>query len=276
MIFSHPALMLPNVVISAAIVIVLIIAYRRESAARSLFLGPLACGLAAGCGAGIWMFHGITTSKSSTAAIGFFFLPFFALAAGNAAFLTSWAVLYVVRFAKERLGYLSSRTATWWLLIPAVLILVLAAYVAQHDVRRYRLLKAAAFEAVVPVSREDMLADAIAADDLDVLSRLAKNSSVPGDELLRIYEWSQTTFGKFKPFEYPIFSALARNRNTPSHLFGVLVKCPQSTIRLMAAQNPATPQDLLRRLADDPDQLVRGQARYQLNRRERGEAAENP
>ena len=189
------------------------------------------------------------------------------MAVANTAFLIAWAVLYVVRFAKERLGYLQSHVATWRLLLPAILVLALAAYAVQHDVRRHLLLKAAASGEVAPASRESILASGVSSDDLDVLTTLAKNSSTPGHDLIRIYDWAQTTVGKSKPFEYPIFHALAKNPSTPSKLFDVLSKSRESTIRLMVAQNQGTPKDVLLRLAGDSDQLVRNQAKTKLNKK---------
>jgi hypothetical protein len=257
-----PVLMFYSVPIGIIMVLVLMTAYRPGSAGRYLFLWPLVCALLTAFVYAIWMFHFMATSKSSTSALGFIVLPSISFAA----FMVSWAVLFVVRFARERLGYLQSRVASWWLLIPAILILALAAYVVQHDVRRHLLLKAASGE-VAPALRENILTGAVSSDDLDILEALAKNSSMPSDDLIRIFVWSQTTLGNSKPFEYPIFHALAKNPSTPSQLFDVLVKSPASTIRLMVAQNPNAPKEVLRQLAGDPDSLVRNQAETRLRKR---------
>ena len=70
-------------------------AHRSNPPIKPLLLYPLICSAITTGGFMVWGYHSILTSRSSTAAIGFFFLPFYSAALAVIAFVVSWAVLYV-------------------------------------------------------------------------------------------------------------------------------------------------------------------------------------
>lgn len=74
-------------------------ACRSCSPIRQVFLYPLLCSLVLTSGYMIWGYHAICTSRSSTAAIGLFFLPIYSVVIAVVSFLVSCAlaiVLFVV------------------------------------------------------------------------------------------------------------------------------------------------------------------------------------
>jgi prolipoprotein diacylglyceryltransferase len=75
-------------------------AYRFNWPTRPVFLYPLICSLIVTGGFIMWEYHVIATSKSSTAAIGLFFLPIYSAVVAVLSFFVSCALgilLYVVR-----------------------------------------------------------------------------------------------------------------------------------------------------------------------------------
>ncbi|MEN6558790.1 MAG: hypothetical protein ABFC54_11480, partial [Thermoguttaceae bacterium] len=75
---------------------------RLAPSTRPLFLYPLIFSFLSTSGFVIWQFTAISTSQSSTAAIGYFFLPIFWFVVALAAFAASWAILYVAWFFYQR------------------------------------------------------------------------------------------------------------------------------------------------------------------------------
>ena len=242
-------------------------AYRSTSPTRPFFLCPLICSFITTSGFMIWGYHDICTSRSSTAAIGLLFLPFYSLAVAVAGFLISWSCLYVARFVVQRIRGIPFGFASVSCLALAIVLLVLTGYVVQNKVARHRLLnEAASGTDAGPLGK--ILADGTSSQDLEVLSELAKNSNTPVDALVRIYDFCKPNVTQFNPPEYPVFLSLAQNPRTPPDILIALAGCRQSTVRYAVAINPSTSTKTLRQLAEDQDELVRTYAKPRLRSRE--------
>ncbi len=264
---------LPCVLMALMFSLVIKVAYRSHSPARPLFLYPLICSFIITSGFMLWGYHAICTSRSSTAAIGFFFLPFYSLAVAVAGLLVSWSVLYVVRFVLERIRGIPVRFTSVVPLVLAIALLALTGHIVQTKVARHKLLNEAA-SGTGANSLETILADGTASRDLEVLSKLAKNPNTPISDLVRLYDYCKPNISKSNPSEYPVLFALARNPQTPSDILVVLAVCRQSTIRYAVAINPSTPTRTLRQLTEDHDDSVRTYAKPRLHAREHDEKSE--
>ena len=243
-------------------------AHRSNPPIRPLLLYPLVCSLVLTSGFMIWGYHAILTSRSSTAAIGFFFLPFYSAALAITAFVVSWAVLYVGWFIFQRIQGTPVRLVSVALLVLAVALLGWAGYVAQVKIARHRLLNEAA--SGFNVDRLEMIvADGISSHDFDVLANLAKNPNTPANDLIRLSDYCRPSIAEFNPPEYSILFSLAQNSRTPSDILVILAGCHQSSIRFAVATNPNTPTPTLRKLAEDSDASVKTYAIPRLNAREK-------
>ncbi len=261
-------IILPSVLLAVSFFSAFWPVYRSRSPTRPLFLYSLIGSLIVTSGFTIWGYHAICTSKSSTAAIGFFILPLYSIAVAFAGLLISWSFLYVGRFAAERLGIIPERLTRLVPLLLAIALLTLTGYVVQNKIVRYRLLNDAA-SGTNADSLATILADGIASRDLDVLSKLAKNPNTPISDLVRLYDFCKPNITKSHPSEYPVLFSLAQNSQTPSDILAVLAGCRPSSIRYAVAINPSTPTKTLRLLAEDSDDLVKKYAKPKLNSRER-------
>ena len=94
---------LPCVVMGLAFLYAIQGAYHSHRPTRPLFLYPLICSFVLTSGFMIWGYHAICTSRSSTAAIGFLFLPFESIVVAAAGVVVSWSVLYVAHFVIQRI-----------------------------------------------------------------------------------------------------------------------------------------------------------------------------
>jgi hypothetical protein len=215
----------------------------------------------------IWGYHAILTSRSSTAAIGFFFLPFFSAALAVIAFVVSWAILYVALFIFQRIQGTPVRFVSIMLLALAVVLLGLAGYVTQVKIARHRLLNEAASGYSVG-TLEAILTEGVSSQDFDVLANLAINPNTPANDLVRLYDFCKPRISQLGGSESSILLPLARNPNTPPDILTALANCRQSWIRNSVVKNPNTPISTLRQLSADQDELVKGQAKRELRLRE--------
>ena len=100
---------LPCVLMATAFFLAIRRAYRSNSPKRPLFLYPLICSFVMTSGCMAWGYYAVCTSKSSTAALGLFSIPFYSPVIAVAGFLVACSCLYVARFILERLGIISGR-----------------------------------------------------------------------------------------------------------------------------------------------------------------------
>jgi hypothetical protein len=259
---------LPCILMALVFGLTITTAYRSHSPTRPFLLYPLVCTFFVTSGYMIWGYYAICTSRSSTAAIGFLFLPFFSVAFAVIGFVVSWACLYVVHFVIQRIEGTPVRLVSVALFVLAVALLAWTGYVGQNKIARHRLLDEAA--SGFSVDRlETILADGVSFRDWEVLSNLAKNPNTPINDLVRLFDYCKPSIAEFNPPEYPILFSLAQNPQTPSDILVVLAGCRQSSIRFAVATNPSTPTQTLRRLAEDQNVSVKTYAIPRLNARER-------
>lgn len=256
MLFFFAIVILPYVLLAAGFLLLICLAYQSRSPARPYLLYPTICSFVVTIGFTTWGHFAIITSRSSTAAIGYIFLPFYSVAVALVAFLVSWSLLFLVRLFISRPEQKSNRLS---LLLPvglAVMVLSVTGFIAWKWVSRTRLLNIAA-SASSPAELEAVLDNAISSHDLDVLSNLAKNPNTSPNELIRIFDSCKDQLSDFNPLEYTVYYSLAQNPNTPPDKLEVLAKCQQSTVRLAVGMNPSTPITILHKLAKDNDAQVR-------------------
>ena len=248
---------LPYVLILVGLFTLLVTAYRSHSPERALFLYPLIFSLLVTCAFAAWGHYSIATSRSSTAAIGYLFLPCYSLAVAAVGFLISWSILYLIRFANNLRKGGSKTLSTAVLAGFAVLTLSVSGMTAARWAVRQKLLVEAASVTTHPLDIKEILADAISAHDLEVLALLARNPNTSLKNLTLIYDACEPHIADFNPLEYVVFLALAQNERTPPDMLVALAKCQQSTVRLAVGTNPGTPNDTLKDLSKDRHNLVR-------------------
>lgn len=264
---------LPSILFALVFILLIGRAYQSKFKAGPFLLYPLICSSVVTSGYMIWGYHAVLTSRSSTAAIGFFFLPSYSAAFAVIAFVVSWAVLYVGWFVYQRIQGTSVRPISVALLVLAVTCLGWAGYVVQAKTARHRLLTEASSGYNV-VRLEAILSEGVSSHDFEVLADLAKNPNTPANDLIRLFAYCKPSVTEFNPPEYSILFSLAKNPNTPSDILVILAGCHQSSIRFAVATNPNTPTPTLRKLAEDSDVSVKTYAIPRLNARERSAKAE--
>lgn len=261
---------LPCVLMALSFFLLIKVAYRSHSPTRPFFLYPLVCSFVVTSGFMAWGYHAIYTSRSSTAAIGFLFLPFYSAALAVIAFVVSWSVLYMGWFIFQRIERTPVRPVSVALLALAVALLGWAGYVAQVGIARHGLLNEAASGHNVD-RLEVILAEGVSLQDFEVLANLAKNPNTPANDLARLFDYCKPHIAEFNPPEYTILFSLAKNPNTRSDILVILAGCHQSSIRFTVATNPNTPTSTLSKLAGDSDVSVKTYAIPRLNARKRSE-----
>jgi len=185
---SHPfffiaVVILPYVLLALVFLRVIRLAYISKSATKPLFFYPLVAAFFVTAAFVAWGQHDIFASRSSTAAIGLIFLPFYSIGIALIGFLVSGAFVYILRFILER-GGVTPRLTSPAPLIASVLILFLTAWTIQTRISRHRLLAAAKTD----ISIEAVIHQAIAAHDLEALAAIARNQHTSTTDLLRIYQ----------------------------------------------------------------------------------------
>lgn len=243
-------------------------ASRLAPSTRPLFLYPLICSFLLTGGFVIWQFTVISTSRSSTACIGYFFLPIFSFVVALAAFVVSWAILYVGWFINQRIRRTPMRIAQFLLLALAIGVLATTGYVAQAKITRHRLLN----EATSGYNVDRLVAileEGISSHDFDVLANLAKNPNTPVNDLVRLYDFCKPRISQLGGSESSILLPLARNPNTPPDTLTALASCRQSWIRNSVVRNPNTSIGTLRQLTADQDEFVKRDAKGELRLREK-------
>lgn len=206
----------------------------------------------------LWAFYAIRTSCSSTAAIGYLFLPYYIFLLCSAAYLIGWSIATIIR-AFYVISHKTRQTSLRkWPVYIAMAVLVLFGLLAFNFSARKLLLKKAYVSA--SESELDALYDkAVSSKDIDLLAKLAKNPSTSQDLLRQIYSSIPASTFKYPGSNYsPVFAELARNKKTPSDILKSLSE-KRAGERLFIAANPNTPADVLEQLARDKDSLVRTQ-----------------
>jgi len=203
-------------------------------------------------------FYFIFSSRSSTAGIGFLFVPIYALGAAIAGSTISWSFLTLAALASRARARLFADKPTPIVASTAAVVL-LTGFVAAYMVGTRPWLLAAAESPETQVQRLHEIADvATAENDLGILQRLAKNSAVPDGSLREVYKHcADARETRAKNLCYSVFHSLAWNKSTPTDLLHELAKNPKRTIRRGVALNQGTPLEVLEQLIHDDDSSVR-------------------
>jgi hypothetical protein len=185
------------------------------------------------------------------------FLPFDALAIFVVTFVFFWTLVYIIRFVSEKRSNLDEkkRITNKPVMIIAVVVLCIFGYFIGHKIYRNNILKRAEFSHSAEVGA--ILNKAISTHDIEVLSKLAKNSNTPAINLIRIFDTCKKSVRDYSPREYIVFDSLALNPNTPQEVLVILAE--SRGVRDMVATNPNTPAEILRRLSKDSKDAVRYQ-----------------
>ena len=244
--------MLIKLAIGTLLVIALgaFLAYRKRY--RGLALGVSLCVLTILIG--LWA---IFQSRSSTAAVGILFLPFYAVFSGGMAWLYR-NLMHSERKFLRGLGWLCLGLAVavpGWLVYSgfdtialnrsrdaqhqANLADIVERLIAEHTGNRNQLLPLLESRFVTP-STVDRLADS---DDLGIALSALRHPACPPATLVRIY----------RTHSYPdyFFQAIASHHNTPPDILVDLYRRPATIMGLdrSFASNPATPRDILLEIA---------------------------
>jgi hypothetical protein len=200
-----------------------------------------------------WGLHSIGTSRSSTAAVGYVFLPFYSLGVAVATFVLSYSIGYLLRFALELMGLTAAKITSIPWVGAAVLLLLLSAFTVQNRIARHNLLTAAR-----SIPRGTQLIDhALGTRDVELLARLARNPGTSVADLVRIYAACQDQVTLAYPRDYVVFFSLASNPKTPPEILRSLYRCQQTSTRVQVGLNRSTPVEVLAQLAGDRQAMVR-------------------
>jgi len=230
---------------------------RSRSPGRILFLPCLLMAILLTAGFLTWGFLEIAASTSSTAAIGYLVLPYMALIAFILFFLLALAIAVVIRYILERTRKTSLCLTSLPKLICALLFLFIAGGITHHNLTRSHLLDAAVAETTAPADLQFMLETALESEDLELVSRLARNPALTAADLTRLFDSGKDSLNDPFSKKYSLFSSLARNPETPASILTDLASSPFSSVRIEIILNPSTPLEALTRMVEEEDDLVR-------------------
>ena len=193
----------------------------------------------------------ILTSTSSTAPIGFVFLPLYSIGVALLAFAAAWSLRTLVAAARGR----AQGPATTLGAASLLIALVAASAYAWH---RYTWLSEAASDQTPPPRIVAIAEKALATNDYATLERLVRNLALPVSIAEQITALCQSevdspTTGRC----YSVFVGLAGSPAAPGQLLASLAKASDVTLRSRVAQNPLTPAAVAEALANDPEGSVR-------------------
>jgi hypothetical protein len=217
--------------------------------------GILASGVI-GSGFVLWSLYAIRTSCSSTAAIGYLFLPYYTSLVCATAYLLGWSITTIVLFFCGLSGKTWNIKQKKWSVYAAVCIVALPGFWTFKITVRNLLLR----KAYVSTSQSELntLYDkAVSNQDIELMANLVNNPNTSETLLSRIYSSIPDSAFKYPGSNYSrVFSELARNKKTPPDILASLSeKRPYE--RFFIATNPNTPLNTLEQLAEDKDSQIR-------------------
>jgi hypothetical protein len=246
----------PYLLIAGGFIFLLRLVYRSNSPARPLLAYSLIGSLVLDAGITVSAHYNTATSKSSTAAVGYIFLPSLSLVAGAVGFLLCWCLVYLGRFVFERIGKGPARITSGPGAVAAFLVLFVFGLAVLYQVSQQGFLNVASASTDVDALQK-MVDRALATKDIEALSALAKNPSVPVSGLLRIYDSCKSRLNERNILEYDVFLSLAGNPQAPPTALSALAGCRETSVRIEAAMNPSTPRETLWQLSQDASDLTR-------------------
>jgi len=242
----------PYVVIAAGMALLIYLAFRRPFPFAGLVRAAL-IGAAAVTALVVFSgLHGIATSRSSTAAIGYVFLPFVSVAAAFVSLVVLAALLYLLRCLTDALGW-SKKITTLPVGLLSLAIVGLACLLTTLHFSSERVLAEAKSAATV-AEINTVLESATKSADTEVLSLLARNPHVSSEILERIYVIQRAIP---EPDSYSVRWALADNPRTPQDILNELGTLHERQVVVAVATNPNTPAETINRLASISDSFVR-------------------
>jgi hypothetical protein len=187
----------------------------------------------------------ISQSKSSTAAVGYVFLPFYAAIMSVLAFLAGWCVGYFLVWYRSpaKTGRISAIAAA---LVPVILVILVGWALTTLSHRRDGV-------AVTRLAARDANT---APNDLEKLAA-GTNEYVLGD-VAGNPKLSEATLRKLaNRGGYLVDWGLARNRSTPRDILSRLAGSANEYTRMYVAANPNAPAEVLADLSKDGMRAVR-------------------
>lgn len=204
----------------------------------------------------VWAVAAIFRSSSSTAAIGFAFLPLYSFAVAAASWATAWSLLTLIGLARSSSPAQGPRA--WAAAATAALFLGALAAGGTLAWQRQSLLSAASQADTLPVRLAEITEQALVASDYEVLGRLATNPGASPELVAGLTAFCEKEIGTARPvFCYSILYGLASHPAAPAELLARLAANPEVTIRTGVARNPHTPAASAEALASDPEPAVR-------------------
>jgi hypothetical protein len=253
--FYSPSLLTVIPLVGLALAVCVGLRWRCSLAVR---VAAVVAGLA-GAGYLFWAHRAIATSHSSTAAIGYIYMPQMVVIVCGGAFLVAWAAaILVIRWIGAKTESAVSIARDWPLYAAGLVLVVFAIWGSRTLMRDMELSQARSSSSVEKLA--DLCELALQKRDGKVLAALATNPNARGDMLERIY--TLATSGSRSSAVAVDFSRvvieLARNANTPAAVLRSMYETDgQSYTKYQLVENPSTPQDVLEKLAVDSEPGVR-------------------
>lgn len=217
--------------------------------------GILASGVI-GLGFVLWSLYGISTSHSSTAAIGYLFLPYFTFLVCAATYLIGWSIATIVLAFRGRFWKTWDIKQKKWSVYVAVCIVALSGFWVFKVTTRDLLIKKT-YVSTSDIELNALCDKAVSQQDIELMGNLVKNPNTSENLLRRIYSSIPDSTFKYPGSGYGcVFSELARNKKTPPDILASLSE-KRSGERIFIATNPNTPLNTLEQLAEDKDSQVR-------------------
>lgn len=231
---------IPYVLMGAIFWVVWKKAREADETRRLFLLYPAVVAFLAGAVFGISGHIGILSSHSSTAAVGFFFLPFWMIVVAGMAWVSTMLVLGAVHLA---LSGRMKKGATG--VLGALLALLLlawggSAWVRSRAVEQKEISVQAVADARSPflsgatISR--LLGRAKETGDLDILLALITNPAMPAEGTANIYMYANRAPDS-DPRKSMVLRALAANPHTPDSYLHALEKDGDPATRAAAIEN---------------------------------------
>ena len=217
-----------------------------------------------------WYLYSISTSCSSTAAIGYIFLPCYTFLVCAATYLIAWSMTTIIQALRvSRIREVNLKTWTIyvasrireinpkkWTIYAAMCILILFGFLGFKIATRNLLLKKA-YTTTTEFELSVLYNKAVSNEDIELMAKIVKNPNTSEELLRRIYFSIPSTTFQYPGSQYSaVFWQLAKNAKTPPDVLSSLNEKREGE-RVAIATNPNTPVDVLERLAEDRKSLVR-------------------
>lgn len=225
----------------------------------------LVLSLLAMAGFGAWQLYGIL---ATTARMGLRDLPIpplpiaslavYAAGIGLATLAFAWALATLLAWHPGARLAFDAPAPSWRRSLPAGMLMALAAAAGLYHLDRAQRLAAAGAAAMPSAELRALTGRAIAKQDYALLAALADNLTLDQETMTRIFEHCAPELEDGGQSAcYATFTRLAANPMAPGAILTELAAFSVPSVRRAVGYNPATPTQVLARLAEDPDWLVR-------------------